>query len=181
MIIKKLPIENSLRIETEPVIDNRGEFTRLFCSLELKKYLNNKNIVQINYSQNKYRGTIRGLHFQHRPNQEIKLISCIKGRVFDVIVDLRKDSSTFLKWHAEELSEFDQKIILIPEGCAHGFQVIDDYSDLIYFHSEYYNPEYEDGVQYNDPTININWPIEPEYLSERDKSYPYLGNDFIGY
>jgi len=168
-------------IEPEPVFEHRGQFTRIFCESELSKNIgHDKEIVQINHSVNIKKGALRGMHFQYPPKSEIKIVSCIKGAVFDVIIDLRKRSSTFLNWHGETLTQENQKMLYIPEGFAHGFQVLDLDSELLYFHTEFYNPDCEGNIHYNDPVINISWPLKISEISEKDKNHPLLNNDFSG-
>lgn len=161
-------------IKTNPFIDQRGSFSRLFCEIELDEIIGERNIVQINFSKTKLIGSIRGLHFQKSPYKEMKFIRCLKGRVWDIAVDLRKDSKSFLKWHAEELTSENSKMIAIPEGCAHGFQVLEEESELIYLHTAPYNILAEDGVRYNDPIFNIKWPLEVTNISDKDKNFNLL-------
>ena len=120
------------------------------------------------------------MHFQTPPFREIKMVKCIKGKVFDVIIDLRKDSETFLSWEGVELSAENKKMIYIPEGFAHGFQCLTDDCELIYHHSEYYTPGAEGGIHYNDPLIKINWPLSVSQVSPRDESHSYLDENFKG-
>lgn len=167
-------------VEGNPFVDSRGSFSRFFCRGELEEIFRSHQIVQINHSQTKEIGAIRGLHFQYPPFSEMKLIRCIKGKVWDVAVDLRAKSPTFLKWHAEELSPSSCKMMIIPEGCAHGFQVLESNSELIYFHTAFYNPKAEAGILYNEPRLNISWPIPIKDISLRDNSFQLLKSDFIG-
>lgn len=153
------------------ISDSRGSFMRFFCDVELKEILGDRKIVQINHSKTVEVGTIRGLHFQNAPFAEMKLIRCLKGRVFDVAIDLRKDSPTYLQWHAEELSAENGHMFIIPEGCAHGFQALEADSELLYLHTAHYNPKSEGGFMYNDPAIGINWPLEVSVISDRDLKY----------
>jgi dTDP-4-dehydrorhamnose 3,5-epimerase len=166
-------------IEQTPVNDDRGLFSRIFCKNEFKEIKLSKDIVQINQSLTKKIGAIRGLHFQYPPKAETKIIKCIRGSVFDVAVDIRKDSPTFLKWHGEILSEESMKIFLIPEGFAHGFQVLKKNSELLYLHTEFYNPGFEGGLNYKDPILNINWPIDVTEVSKKDGDFPLIENTFF--
>src|SRR4030095_13630790 len=120
------------------------------------------------------KGSIRGMHFQVQPFREIKMVKCVGGAIFDVIIDIRKDSKTFLKWFSLELSAENRKMLYIPEGFAHGFQTLTDKCDLIYLHSEFYVPNSEGGIRYNDPKIEIEWPLIPTVISERDSSHHFL-------
>lgn len=180
MKIKQTPLQDASIIEPEPFEDNRGLFTRVFCQQELQRILHNKNIVQINHSITKQKSAIRGMHFQYPPKAEIKMVKCLRGSVFDVIIDLRKGSPTFLKWHGETLSSKNMKMLYIPEGFAHGFQTLEENSELLYLHTEFYSPEHEGGVRYNDIAINISWPLDVKDISEKDRNYPLLSQDFEG-
>ena len=174
MKINDTPFQDAFIIEPEPFKDDRGLFARIFCQQELQHILHNKNIVQINHSLTKQKGAIRGMHFQCPPMAEIKMVKCLRGSVFDVIIDLRKLSSTFGKWHGEILSSDNMKMMYIPEGFAHGFQTLEQNSELLYLHTEYYSPEYEGGVRFDDPDLAIDWPLPPAVISERDRSLPLL-------
>jgi len=167
-------------INTPAFEDNRGAFSRLFCSQELKPVIGNKTIVQINHSKTHSVGAVRGLHFQNSPNAETKIVRCIKGRVFDVAVDLRPNSQTFLKWTAVELTPDNHNAFVIPEGCAHGFQVLEEDSELLYLHTAFYSPDDEGGVRFDDSMIGVDWPLTPTDLSERDLSHAHLTNNYKG-
>jgi dTDP-4-dehydrorhamnose 3,5-epimerase len=177
--IKTTSINDLYIIGSNPIYDDRGYFERLFCEEELRPILK-KPIKQINHSLTKNKGSIRGMHYQIPPAAETKIIKCIKGSIYDVAVDLRKDSPTFLKWHGEIISEGNSKMFLIPEGFAHGFQTLDDNIEVIYFTTEYYSVENERGARFNDPLINIKWPLKFSESSERDKNFPFLGKNFNG-
>ncbi|MBW2570183.1 MAG: dTDP-4-dehydrorhamnose 3,5-epimerase [Deltaproteobacteria bacterium] len=174
MKINKLPLEDAFVIEPEVVTDNRGIFARVFCQRELQNILHGKNIVQINHSLTKQKGAIRGMHFQYPPKAEVKMVKCLCGSVFDVTIDLKKDSSTFLKWHGEVLSAENMKTIYIPEGFAHGFQTLEENCELLYLHTEFYSPDHEGGVRYDDPKIGIKWPLGITHVSERDQNHSLL-------
>lgn len=180
MKLEQLPLKDAYIIIPELLTDNRGAFGRIFCKDELKEIGHYKEIVQINHSLNRKIGGIRGIHFQYPPKCETKMVKCIKGAVFDVIVDIRKDSPTFLQWHGVELSETNMKVIYIPEGFAHGFQVTQQDSELIYLHTEFYAPEYEGALRYNDPILDIQWPLQVTDTSEKDKNHPLIDNTFEG-
>ena len=167
-------------IATGWVQDARGAFARLFCEQELAPWLDGRRIVQINHSLTHAVGTVRGLHFQHAPHAETKLVRCLRGRVWDVVVDLRRGSPTFLRWHAEELSAGNARMLLVPEGCAHGFQVLEADSELLYLHSAAYTASAEGGLRHDDPALAITWPLPPQGLSERDRQHPLLPPDFKG-
>ena len=180
MIINETIIQGSYIIEHEPFIDTRGIFSRIFCSEELEKTGLDKKILQINHSLTLQKGALRGMHFQKPPKAEIKMIKCLRGSVFDVMIDLRRDSSTFLKWYGEILSPENNKMMYVPEGCAHGFQTLEEKSELLYLHTEKYDPKFEGGIRYNDPFLNILWPIEVTDISLKDQNHPLLSNEFKG-
>jgi len=165
---------------TTPFVDHRGMFVRLFCADALNEAHNGRAIVQINHALTRTVGTIRGLHYQHPPQAEAKWVRCLKGRVWDVAVDLRRGSPTFLAWHAVELDAVRMNALFIPEGCAHGFQVLEPDSELLYLHTAPYTPKLERGARWDDPRLRIAWPLPAEDLSERDRLHPLLGADFEG-
>jgi len=136
--------------------------------------------VQINHSRTATVGAVRGLHFQNPPHAEMKLVRCLKGRVWDVAVDVRRDSPTFLCWHGEELIPADLRMMVIPEGFAHGFQVLEPDSELLYLHTASYAPGVERGLRYDDPALGIAWPLAATELSARDAKHPIIGADFRG-
>lgn len=167
-------------VETSQINDHRGAFARLYCERELAPVMSDRHIVQINHSITNTVGAVRGLHYQRPPHAEMKLIRCLKGRVWDVAVDLRASSPTFLCWHAEELNPSDARMLVIPEGCAHGFQVLEADSELLYLHTAFYAPEAEQGVACDDPRLGITWPLSVAGLSERDRNHPLLPPGFSG-
>ena len=174
------PIEGAFIVETDRLVDHRGAFARLFCEQDLAPILNDRRIVQINYSRTSTVGAVRGLHYQAQPHAEMKLIRCLKGRVWDVMVDLRAGSSTFLHWHAEELSPDTLAMVVIPEGCAHGFQVLEPDSELLYLHTAPYTPGSEGGVAPDDPAVAIAWPLPISDISRRDRQHPLIQPQFSG-
>ena len=157
--------------------DARGTFLRLFCAQELQPVLGHRQIAQINHSKTSHAGAVRGMHFQRPPHAEMKMIRCLRGRVWDVAVDLRAGSPTFLQWHAEELAQDDAQMLVIPEGFAHGFQALEPDSELLYVHTAFYHPPSEGGLPYDDPRLAITWPLPPQDLSPRDLSHPLLDAD----
>lgn len=167
-------------IESEPFIDHRGRFQRLFCERELTSILGSRHVVQINHSRTETVGAVRGMHYQNPPHAEMKLVRCLKGRVWDVAIDLRRGSSTFLKWHAEELAPDNGRMLLIPEGCAHGFQTLEAGSELLYLHTAYYEKSAENGIRHNDPALAITWPLPVTDISEQDRRHPLLSHAFSG-
>lgn len=180
MKYKATDISGVFVIEASPFSDNRGSFARLFCENELSPVLGNRRIVQINHSVTQRTGSVRGMHFQYPPHAEMKIIRCLKGRVFDVAVDLRKNSKTFLKWHAQELSPDNNLALVVPEGCAHGFQALEPASELLYLHTAFYEKNTEGGVRCNDPILAIQWPQPITDISEKDKTHELLSNEFTG-
>ena len=163
--------------------DRRGSFTRLFCDRELAPALRERRIVQINHSRTVHRGSVRGLHYQRSPHAEMKLVRCVRGAAWDVVVDLRAQSPSFLRWHAVTLTAANAAMIIIPEGCAHGFQALSGQCELLYLHTGHYVEEAENGVAWNDPRLAIPWPLPlPLHgaLSKRDQSLPQLPAQFAG-
>ncbi|MDH4120887.1 MAG: dTDP-4-dehydrorhamnose 3,5-epimerase [Deltaproteobacteria bacterium] len=167
-------------VETTPFQDQRGKFARFFCERELQPVLGGRKIVQINFSRTTARGALRGMHFQRKPHAEMKLVRCLQGKVWDVALDLRAGSPTFKQWHAEELTPENARLLVIPEGCAHGFQVLEPNSELLYLHTAFYEPQAEGGVLFNDPAFGITWPLEVKDLSHRDQQHPLVSNEFKG-
>ena len=167
-------------VETTPRIDHRGAFARVYCEDELASLVGPRRIVQINHSRTATIGAVRGLHYQRPPHAETKLVRCLKGRVWDVAVDVRLDSPTFLRWHAEELTPTSSRMMLIPEGFAHGFQVLEAGSELLYLHTASYMPASEGGVRHDDPSLGIKWPLPVTDISVRDSSHAYIETSFRG-
>jgi dTDP-4-dehydrorhamnose 3,5-epimerase len=167
-------------VDTDPRTDARGSFARWYCERELQGLIGARRIVQINCSRTTTVGAVRGLHFQFRPNAEMKLVRCIRGRVWDVAVDLRRSSPTFLQAHGEELSGENGRMMVIPEGFAHGFQVLEADSELLYLHTAFYEPAAEGGVRHDDPALGIHWPLTVTDLSPRDRSHPLIDAHFAG-
>lgn len=180
MKINSTAISGVMLVEITPHIDPRGAFSRLYCEHELGSLIANRRIVQINHSRTSAVGSIRGMHFQHSPHAEMKLVRCLKGRVWDVAVDLRANSPSFLQWHAEELSFENNRMLVIPEGCAHGFQVLEEESELLYLHTAFYVPAAEGGLRYDDSRVGISWPLPITDLSPRDARHPPIKPDFNG-
>lgn len=180
MIFTPTNLQGCFVVTISPISDNRGWFGRYFCSDEFANIGHTKEWLQLNHSFTEKKGTIRGMHFQKPPHQEVKLVRCIHGIIFDVVIDLRKESSTFLHWFSIELSAENRKMIYIPEGFAHGFQTLSDKCELLYHHSAQYQPGSEGGIKYDDPLVNIKWPMPLSNISDRDISYELLDNSFKG-
>ena len=174
------PLVGLTVIERRRREDSRGSFSRLFCADELDAAGIAMSIAQINESFTRRRGSIRGLHFQYPPYAEAKLVMCILGEIFDVAVDLRRNSPTFLKWHAEHLSEANGRSLFIPAGFAHGFQTLTDDCRLVYLHSAPYSPGSEGGLSARDPSLRIEWPLPIGELSHRDANHAALDAEFSG-
>lgn len=178
------PLETSISgltlVQRKPIGDSRGYLERLFCATELQTLLPGKGILQINHTLTAKCGTVRGMHFQHPPHAETKFVSCLRGEVFDVAVDLRQGSPTFLRWHGEILSADNHRSLLIPEGFAHGFQTLTENCEMLYFHTAIYEPRAEDGLNARDPGLDIRWPQPVAELSPRDSILPLLTSSFSG-
>lgn len=179
-VLNQMPIAGLQVIQRQPLGDERGYLERMFCSKELQPIIGTRQISQINHTKTARRGTVRGMHLQYPPHAEMKLVSCLRGEVFDVAIDLRQDSPSFLKWHAEILSEDNHKTFVIPEGFAHGFQTLTPDCEMLYFHTTDYNTEAEGALNALDPRLAINWPQPISDRSERDKNHAMLTDDFHG-
>lgn len=177
---KDTPLSKLKVIQRQPIEDARGFLSRFFCAQEFNELGFSKPINQINHTLTRQKGAVRGLHFQKSPYAEIKLVSCLQGEIFDVAVDLRKNSPTFLHWHGEILSENNQRSLLIPEGFAHGFQTLTDDCELIYLHSAPYAKEAEGALNVSDPKLGISWPLSITEISDRDRLHPLIELDFEG-
>lgn len=178
--VHALPLAGLALVETAPVQDERGRFTRLFCETELSGLRAHLHWTQINHSRTLQRGAVRGMHFQRPPAAEAKLIRCLRGRVFDVAVDLRTGSPTFLRWHGVELSEDGPMEFFIPEGFAHGFQVLSEGAELLYLHTAAWDPRHEGRLRHDDPRLGIAWPLPVTQISDKDGQAPLLGPEFTG-
>jgi len=175
-----LSLVGLMRIERQRLGDSRGYLSRLFCAEELASAGWSKPIAQINHTYTAKRGTVRGMHFQRPPHAEMKLVTCLRGEVWDVAVDLRADSPTLLRWHAEYLSAENGYALLIPEGLAHGFQTLTDDAELLYCHSVAYAPTAEGGLDPRDVRLAIAWPLPIAGFSARDEAHPPLDPGFEG-
>lgn len=178
MIFTITTLPGSFVVELNATEDSRGWFARTYCKKEFTQKGLHQEWVQMNHSFTAIKGTIRGMHFQRPPFKEIKMIRCIAGQVYDVIVDLRKDSATYLQWYGTELSAINKKMMYIPEGFAHGFQALTNDAELIYHHSQFYTPAAEAGIMFNDIKIGIQWPIPITGISERDRMHPLIDSKF---
>jgi dTDP-4-dehydrorhamnose 3,5-epimerase len=174
------PLPGLKLVQRKPIEDARGFFARFYCADEFRAVGQAKSIAQINHTFTHNRGVVRGLHFQHPPHAEVKIVSCLRGTVFDVAVDLRVDSPTYLHWHGEILSAENHRSLLIPEGYAHGFQSISTDCELLYLHTAPFHPEAEGALNVADPALAIAWPLPVFELSERDRAHPFIDTNFSG-
>ena len=173
MIFTEIILKGAYIIEPERFEDERGHFARLFCEKEFEAHGFKLNMVQSNIAFTHNKWTLRGLHYQVNPYAEIKLVRCISGRIFDVIIDLRPESSTYKQWFGTELSAENNQMLLIPENFAHGYQSLADGTEVFYQVSQFYTPDAERGVRWDDPAFNIQWPeMTHPIISEKDKSWP---------
>lgn len=176
----KTPIAGLCVLQRKPIGDSRGYFERMFCSRDMENILQGKPILQSNHTLTVACGTLRGMHYQLPPHTETKLVSCLRGEVFDVAVDLRSDSPTFLHWHGEILSAENHKTLVIPDGFAHGFQTLCDDCEMLYFHTAAHQPEAEAALHACDPHLGITWPLPIIGMSPRDSSHPFIDSTFKG-
>jgi dTDP-4-dehydrorhamnose 3,5-epimerase len=172
MIFTPTKLAGAFLIQLERKEDARGSFARAWCQREFEAQGLASNIAQMNLSHTLLRGTIRGLHYQAQPCAETKLVSCLRGALYDVIVDLRPQSSTYKKWMAVELTAAEHRMLYVPEGFAHGFQSLEDNTELLYLVSQFYSPGHERGIRYNDPAFAIHWPLDVLSLSDKDRQWP---------
>jgi dTDP-4-dehydrorhamnose 3,5-epimerase len=176
MIFTAINPEGTFIVQAEKIEDERGFFARSFCKKEFEEQGLDATIAQCSVAMNKKRGTIRGLHYQAPPCEETKVVSCLRGSLYDVVLDLRRNSRTYLQWAAEELHGDDYKMIFVPKGCAHGYQTLGDHTLVSYQMSEFYSPDSYRGVRWNDPAFGIEWPLpDAAIISKKDSSY----QDFI--
>lgn len=174
------PLSGLAVVYGQPRVDERGRFVRVFCAQEFAALRAGLRFVQVNLSRTTQRGTVRGMHFQRGPAADAKLVRCVHGAVYDVAVDLRRGSPTFLRWIAVELSAEAENAVFVPEGFAHGFQARSDGAELLYLHTAAYAPECEAGVRYDDPRLAIEWPLPAAAVSVRDRSFPLVDDAFGG-
>jgi len=171
MIFSETKIKGAFIIEPELLIDERGFFARSFCKEEFDNHGLDSSIVQCNISCNNKKGTLRGMHYQIPPHEEVKIVSCTEGAIYDVVLDLRKESKTYCHWIAVELTEDNVKMLYIPKGCAHGFQTLKDQTMVFYQMTNFFHPESARGVRWNDPVFGIQWPAGRKIISKKDKQF----------
>lgn len=172
MIFTETKLKGVFLIHLEKLEDERGFFARVWDKKRFEEVGLNTRIVQCNISFNKEKGTIRGMHFQVKPFEETKIVRCVRGSTYDVIIDLRVESPTFKQWYSVELSSDNYKMLYVPKGFAHGFQTLEDNTEVFYQMSEFYNPTASKGVRWNDPTFGVKWPLEVKVISNKDKNFP---------
>lgn len=175
MIFKETELKGAYIIESEPLKDERGYFARTYCQNDFRQNGLELTIAQCDVSYNRQKGTLRGLHYQSAPHEEAKLVSCTRGAMYDVIVDIREQSPTYCRWLAVELTEQNHKMLYIPKGFAHGFQTLADDTRVYYQMSEYYHPELARGIRWNDSAFSIKWPVKISIMAAKDHQFP----DFI--
>ncbi len=180
MTFTPTPLSGSYVISLEPVEDERGWFVRTYCQDAFRSIAPALSWVQCNHSHTRLAGSLRGLHFQRPPHAEAKLIRCIAGAVWDVIVDLRRESPTFLQWFGLTLSPAARNMLFVPERFAHGFQTLEDGAEMLYQHTHAFVPDSEGGLRYDDPRLGIRWPLPVRNLSARDRGHPLLDDAFEG-
>lgn len=180
MIFVETKLKDAHIIEIEKLEDTRGFFARSWCRNEFDEHGLVSTVVQANISWNKKRGTLRGMHYQVPPYEEVKLVRCSRGSIYDVIIDLRKGSPTYKQWLGVELTADDYKLLYVPGGFAHGFQTLEDDTETVYQVSQFYTPGAEAGLRWDDPTFNINWPLEVQVISEKDRNWPDYQPSFLG-
>lgn len=171
MKFTETPLKGAFVIDPENLEDERGFFARSFCIEEFKAHGLNPRVVQCNISFNRKKGTVRGMHYQAKPHEEVKLVRCTMGAIFDVIIDLRPKSATFRQWSGVELTAANRKALYVPEGFAHGFQTLQDNTEIFYQMSQAHNPRYNRGVRWDDPAFGVQWPVAEITISEKDKGY----------
>lgn len=180
MIFTPTPLAGAYLIDLEKRGDDRGFFARMFCAKEFANQGLESNFVQMNNSLTAKAGTLRGLHYQLTPNAEVKVVRCVRGSLWDAIVDLRPDSPTFLKWFAAELSAENRTMMYVPRGFAHAILTLTDDVEAVYMVSNEYAPEHERGLRWDDPAIGVEWPISPTELSAKDAAWPDFDREFHG-
>lgn len=178
MIFHKAPVSGAYTIEPEKRGDERGFFARIYCEREFAEQGLEPGFVQMNNSLSMKKGVVRGVHYQLPPAAEVKLVRCIRGAIFDFIVDLRTDSPTFKKWFGAELTAENRMMMYVPKGFGHGFQTLTDESEVVYLVNDFYNPDLERGLRYDDPAIGLSLPLPVSEISAKDKSWPDLDADF---
>ena len=171
MIFSETELPGAFVIDLEKIEDERGFFARAWCQRELRDHGLESRIAQCNMSFNKRKGTLRGMHFQRPPHEEVKLIRCIRGALYDVIIDLRPESAAYKRWIGAELTAENRRMLYVPRGFAHGFQTLEEDTETFYMVSEFYTPGAESGVRWDDPSFGIDWPLRPSEISDKDQQW----------
>lgn len=171
MKFEETPLKGAYIIHPQPIKDNRGFFARTWCEKEFEKYGLSTDLKQCNISFNKRKNTLRGMHYQQEPYEEIKLVRCTRGSIYDVIIDLRPNSKTFKKWFAINLTSENRLMLYVPKGFAHGFQTLKDNTEVFYQMTEFYHPEFSIGVRWNDPAFQVKWILKDPIISEKDRNF----------
>lgn len=174
MKIEPMPLEGAAVVQVEPFADHRGLFARFFCDDVLQPLLDHLTIRQVNFSSNYRKGTLRGLHYQYAPHTDLKLVRCLCGATHHVVVDIRPESPTYLKWEAVELQAETMNMLCVPQGFAHGFQSLQNHCQLMYLVTHPYAPRHQGGLRYDDPSLGITWPLEVTEISDRDARHALL-------
>jgi dTDP-4-dehydrorhamnose 3,5-epimerase len=174
MLFTETCVRGAFIIDLDRIDDERGFFARSWCRREFETHGLNPCVAQCNVSQNRLSGTLRGIHFQAHPHEEAKLVRCTKGAIYDVVVDLRKGSETFLQHYGVVLTDDNHRALYVPEGCGHGFLTLTDNSEVLYQMSQFYEPTSGRGLRWNDPSLHIDWPQPVRVISDRDRTYPDL-------
>jgi dTDP-4-dehydrorhamnose 3,5-epimerase len=172
MLFTETTVSSAYLLDLERRADHRGFFARAWCQKEFEARGITARIAQVNVSANARKGTLRGMHYQLPPHREAKVVSCTRGAIYDVVLDLREESPTFLRWFAAELTAENRRMLFIPEGCAHGFQTLTDDAEVLYLMSEFYAPRHGRGVRYDDPAFGIAWPLPVKCISDADRAWP---------
>jgi dTDP-4-dehydrorhamnose 3,5-epimerase len=178
--VTETPLPGLFVLQRGPIGDERGWLERMYCTADLADILGSRSVAQVNRTLTTSKATVRGMHYQLPPSAETKIVSCLRGAIFDVAVDLRRGSSTFLDWHGEVLSAENRRSLFVPEGFAHGFQTLDDDTEVLYFTTAAYDPAAERGIHPQDPRVAIAWPLPVGRLSERDAAHAPIGPEFEG-
>jgi dTDP-4-dehydrorhamnose 3,5-epimerase len=174
MLFQKQKIKGLFLVKPEPYIDKRGLFRRVYCEKELKRNKIKFNIKQINVSENKNIYTLRGFHYQESPYGEDKIITCMKGQIHNIVIDMRKRSKTFMQWQSFDLTETNRLALLVPKGCANAYLTLKKITWVLYFHSQFFKPGFEKSIKYDDPRFNFNWPNKVKVISNKDNKIQYL-------
>lgn len=180
LTVHETPLKGLYVVETDAFLDHRGAFARWFCEGELADIIGPRHIKNVNFSRTVKAGSIRGMHYQKPPKAEMKMVRCIRGKILDTVVDIRKGSPTFLQYYSIELSAENMNLFVIPEGFAHGFQSLEDNSEIMYLVTEFYAPEAEAGLRFSDPALNLQWPLKITDTSAKDAMHPLITLDFEG-